>query len=110
MLRDDRETRVGAVGGLDHAAALGDGDGHRLLDEDVLAGRSGRDDLVGVTVGRGGDDDGVHVAPGKQRLVAGLEGDAVILGQGRAPDARRRPPRAACPRRGWQRPRPTCGP
>ena len=73
----DLEQHSGTLARLDGTARLGDVEGERLLAEDVLAGLRGRDDHVGMRVGRRRHEDGFDVfareqALGVERLRAGL--------------------------------------
>lgn len=73
----------GALGGLDHVAALVFADRHGLLAQDVLARRCGVDGDLPVVLRRRGDDDGVDVR-GQELAVVGEPRDAA------EPAARRR--------------------
>ena len=64
----DHELDAGGGAGGDHAAALGGGDVHGLLAEDVLAGAGGAEGVLGVHGVGEGDVDGVD---------GGVGGDAV---------------------------------
>ena len=55
----DHELDAGGAAGVDHAAALGGGDVHGLLAEDVLAGAGGANGVFGVHAVGQGDVDGV---------------------------------------------------
>ena len=61
----DREAFAGLLARSDHRVALGGGNRHRLLADDVLASTKGRDDVLGVDAGRRHDIDDVD------RLVGG---------------------------------------
>ena len=60
---------------FDHRVALGDGRGHRLLDEDVFAVPRGADGLLRVDAVRRDDVDDVDVLRGAQRLDRRLGAD-----------------------------------
>jgi len=62
------EDHAGGLGGGQGAAAVGDGQGERLLDEDVLAVPRRLLDQVGVRRMRGGEQDRVHVGGPDQVL------------------------------------------
>ena len=55
----DRETLAGFLAGGDHRVALGGGNSHGLLADDVLAGTEGRYDVLGVDTGRRNDIDDI---------------------------------------------------
>ena len=84
--------------------------GHRLLDEEVPAGRGRRERLGQVDGRRRGQDDRVDVVAREQRVEVRFERDAEVGRQRRgaraAGDRAERRPR----RRGWRRPPPTSGP
>ena len=88
MLRDDRQADAGGATGGDHLGAFGGGLGHRLLDEQVLAGGGRRERLGQVAGRRRGEDDRVDVVAGEERVKVRLERDPEVGGQGR---------RRACP-------------
>ena len=62
----DLERHAGRVDGGQRAVDLGEVERHRLLAEDRLAGLRGRDDQVGVGVGRRADRDRVDVGRAEQ--------------------------------------------
>ena len=81
----DHELDVVAAGGLNHVVALLKGEGHGLLDEDVLAGVEGIDGEAVVELVAEGDGDGVDFVVLEQFGVAGVgAGDLVALAEGAA--------------------------
>ena len=74
-----RRTPAVAAGG-DHGVRVGQAEGHRLLDQDVLAGAGGGQGLGRVPPAGGAHADGVHVGAGQERLVARLAGHAELRG------------------------------
>jgi len=62
---------LGLLAGLDHAIALVQRDGKRLVDEDVLAGLGCGDGDLGVEVVRAGDGDGVDEVAFEHVMVVG---------------------------------------
>jgi hypothetical protein len=77
----DHQPRPGAAPGRDHGVGLGQGRGHRLLDQHVLAGLQEGDRLGGVAGVGGGDHGRVHGRVGGQLVpVGGGPGDVVALG------------------------------
>jgi hypothetical protein len=75
------ERDPGRLAGGDGGLGLGLGGGEGLFAEDVLAGGRGRLDLLAVTGGGRGQDDGVHLRIGDHVLVA-VEPEAAALGEG----------------------------
>lgn len=78
---DDLEANACPFAGLDHRRAVGDTGRHRLFDEDVLARRGCSNHLVAMCGVWRCDQHRIDVRPRQERLVAGLEGGAVILRQ-----------------------------
>jgi hypothetical protein len=81
-----RQDDAGVLGRLDHGTGVPDGQGKRLLAQDVPPRTDGGDRLLGVPVVRRADVDGVDLGIGQQPgqgLVAAL--DPVPPGVGRAP-------------------------
>ena len=62
----------------DHGLGVGDAEGHRLLDQDVLAGIGGGDRLPDVLVVAGGDVDRVDVAGQHLIEASGLALDPAV--------------------------------
>ena len=76
------QPRAAVAGGRDHGVGLGQGAGHRLLDQHVPARLQEGDGLGGVEGVGGGDHDRVDLRVGGQGPpVGGDPGDAVALGQ-----------------------------
>ena len=82
------------IGRGDHRIGVGAGVGHRLLDDDVLAGRRGRLDERPVARDGRRDDDGVDVGARQQRL-RGVEPRRRAVGRAPPRRARRRRRRAS---------------
>ena len=80
----DHQFDSGGTAGVDHAAALGGGDVHGLLAEDVLAGTGGADGVLGVHGVGEGDVDGVDGGVGGDavEVLVGVDGGGgdVVLG------------------------------
>src|SRR5262249_41078595 len=76
----DRERRLALRARRDRAGRLLVRQAERLLDEDVLAGLRGGDDLLAVPRMRSGKNDGVDVAA-EEVLVAPEKRDAVLLAE-----------------------------
>ena len=98
LLRADQQRASGPFGLANEVAALGDGDGRRLLEVHVLAGPERVDRHLRVPVIGRGDDDGIDVLAAEQVAIVGhaverrarrvgepfggvVAGDAVDLGQ-----------------------------
>ena len=71
----DHHVHAGLVPRPDDRLRLGEGQAHRLLDEDVLAALRRRDDAVGVIFVAVEDEDGVEIGPLRQG-----EGIVVAIG------------------------------
>jgi hypothetical protein len=63
--------------GLDHPFRLGQADGHRLFDNDVLAALGGQDDVWAVARIGCGNPDGIDVRIVAQRLDRGVGLDSI---------------------------------
>ncbi len=77
LLAADLEDAPRPVDRVAEGPALGDREGGRLLQVDVLAGLDGRDRRKGVPVVRGADEDGVDVLAREQLPVVEVAPDAV---------------------------------
>ena len=83
------ELHAGRLAGLVHGRAFLDREGHRLLEQDVLAGRGRGQDVGQVRGVRGRDDHRVDVRPLEQGLDRRLRLGAELRRQGRRAGAAR---------------------
>ena len=64
---------AGLAGGVDHSLAVGNGAGHRFLDQHVLARLENIDRVLAMKQRGRGYDDGVDIGIGKHLPVIGIE-------------------------------------